>query len=159
MWINTSCQWCSFWGLEWNRKFGGRCKGKKLSSLYLQIFIIVKKTQKHLAYFFLLFKRSHLLEVGVSVAPRLQHRHAESISTFQQMQLFCAARYGCRRQIQKQALPEATGEPTIKALITRQWVKVPFQCKTTKFNSNTKMCSNRMMCGDFRRSFFKQFLF
>lgn len=147
---NKHCQWHAVW----NTKLQGRCKGRKLSSLYLQIFIV----KKHLAYSFIV--QAVTFWKSAPVEPSRQHRYAALIQTFQKLQLFCTAWYDVESKYKKRALPEANGNWTAKALIIWQWVKVlSYSCKTTKFNWIPKMCSNRTMCGKFRMSFFKLFYF
>lgn len=149
MWINIICQWCAVW----NTKLQRRCKGRKLSSLYLQIFIIKKQ---HLAYSFIVQAES------LSWSRRLSNLRfsTDTQHLLKHLQLFCTFWYGCRKQIQKRALPKANGNWAAKAWIICQWVKVlSYSCKTTKFNWNPKICSNRTMCGKFRIFFFYIFVY
>lgn len=150
MWINIDCQWRAVW----NTNLQGRCKGRKLSSLYLQIFIVKKQ---HLAYSFIVQAESLsgsrcLSNLRFSTDTLHLLKHFKSCSYSAQHGMDVESKY------KKRALPKANGNWTAKALIIWQWVKVlSYSCKTTKFNWNPKMCSNRIMCGKFRMPFFLNF--
>lgn len=145
--VKPSCVWINIirqWRAVWNTQLQERCKGRKLSSLYLQLFIIQKnpKTQ-HLAYSVVV--QAELPSGSRRLSNLRFSTDAALIQTFQELQLLCPAWDGCGKPIPN--MPFHSRDWTADASTNRRWVKVlPCSCKTTKFNWKPKMCSNRIVC-------------